>query len=249
MTLFRSALYQTGMMLITLVFFIIALLILPLPRLQRSRIMAYYARCCLWWLERTCKLRFRVEGAEHIPTTPSIILCKHQSAWETLALQLIFPAQVWVLKRELLWLPLFGWGLASLSPIAIDRSKTKKAMAQMIEQGRDRARSGLWIVIFPEGTRIAAGLRGKYKHGGARLARDLNMPIVPVAHNAGEFWPRNGFAKHAGEITLVIGEPLRPAEAPDAEALTEAVENWIEGEMQRISGVGPCHPKNRAASS
>lgn len=247
MTLLRSALYQTGMVLITFVFFIVALVVLPLPRLQRSRIMAYYARTCLWWLERTCGLRFRVEGAEHIPTTPSIILCKHQSAWETLALQLIFPPQVWVLKRELLWIPLFGWGLASLSPIAINRSKTKQAMAQMIEQGRERAACGLWIVIFPEGTRIPAGQRGKYKHGGARLAHDVGMPVVPVAHNAGEFWPRNGFRKYPGEITLVIGEPLRPAEAPSPEALTEMAENWIEGQMQRISGVGPCHPNNRAA--
>lgn len=248
MTLIRSIVYQLGMSVFTLFFAVVALVILPLPRLTRSRIMSGYARCLIAWLQLTCGLRYRVEGLENIPATPSLIMSKHQSAWETLALQLIFPPQVWVLKRELLWLPFFGWGLASLSPIAIDRSKTKKAMQQVIEQGRDRARCGLWIVIFPEGTRIAAGQRGKYKHGGARLAADVGLPIVPVAHNAGEFWPRNGFCKHAGEITVVIGKPVQPA-GRVPEELTAEIEAWIEGEVERIGGVGPCHPKNRAASN
>lgn len=247
MILFRSMLYQAGMAVLTFFFLIFAILILPFPGLVRSRWMAYYARWCLAWLEITCGLRFKVEGLEKIPKTPSIILCKHQSAWETLALQLIFPPQAWVLKRELLWIPFFGWGLATLSPIAIDRSKKKKAMQQMIEQGRVRAKQGFWMVIFPEGTRIAAGKRGKYKQGGARLASDLNLPIVPVAHNAGEFWPRNGFRKYPGVVTMVIGDPILPADhAP--EALTEQVEHWIEAQVDAISGVGPCHPKNRGTS-
>lgn len=248
MILIRSLIYQLGMSLLTIVFGIVALVVLPLPSLQRSRIMAWYAKSCVWLLRLSCGLSFRVIGAENIPSTPSIILCKHQSAWETLALQLVFPAQVWVLKRELLWLPVFGWGLASLSPIAIDRSKTKKAMQQMMEQGRQRIAAGLWIVIFPEGTRIPAGQRGKYKQGGARLAIDIGTPIVPVAHNGGEFWPRNGFRKYPGEVTMVIGQPLIP-QGQTSEALTQQVEDWIETQMDSISGVGPCHPKNSATSN
>lgn len=245
MILFRSMLYQAGMAVLTFFFLIFAILILPFPGLVRSRWMANYARWCLAWLEITCGLRFKVEGLEKIPGTPSVILCKHQSAWETLALQLIFPPQAWVLKRELLWIPFFGWGLATLSPIAIDRSQKKKAMQQMIDQGRVRAKQGFWMVIFPEGTRIAAGKRGKYKQGGARLASDLNLPIVPVAHNAGEFWPRNGFRKYPGVVTMVIGDPILPAEQ-SSEVLTQQVEDWIEARVDEISGVGPCHPKNLA---
>lgn len=249
MTLLRSVLYQLGMSVLTLVFALLAWMVWPLPPLLRFRIVAYYAKSCMAWLRLTCGLRYRVQmPAGGLPQGPVVVMCKHQSAWETLALQLILPPHSWVLKRELLWLPFFGWGLATLSPIAIDRSRTKKAMQQVIEQGRARVSQGFWIVMFPEGTRIAAGKRGQYKQGGARLALDLNLPILPIAHNAGEFWPRNGFKKYAGEVTVVIGDTIDPAgRTPDE--LTRQVEDWIEGQMDIISGVGPCHPNRRAASS
>ena len=164
----RSSLFAAFQIVITPVFAVIALLTFPLPPLTRYRIISKWTRCVMWAARIICGIRYRVIGAEHIPREPCIILAKHQSAWETLAFQLIFPPQVWVLKRELLRVPFFGWGLAMLSPIAIDRSSRREALQQLIEQGRQRLDAGFCIVIFPEGTRIPPGQRGKYRPGGAR---------------------------------------------------------------------------------
>ncbi len=188
----------------------------------------------LFLLRVICGIRYRVLGAEHIPETPSIVLSKHQSAWETLAFQKIFPPQVWVLKKELLRIPFFGWGLAMTSPIAIDRSSGKAALEQVVEQGRDRLKQGFWVVIFPEGTRIAPGKKGKYRIGGAWLATHVDVPVVPVAHNAGEFWGRNSFIKRPGTITVSIGAPIDPG-GMDPGDLNVKVEAWIEAEVKRIS--------------
>jgi 1-acyl-sn-glycerol-3-phosphate acyltransferase len=226
----RSVLYFTGLLPLTALFCALALLVLPLPPMLRYRIVTCWTRLALYWLRLTCGVRWVVEGLEHVPDTPVVVACKHQSAWETMALQLIFPPQVWVLKRELLWLPLFGWGLATLSPIAINRSNRAEASRQLLVQGRDRIAKGFWIVVFPEGTRIPAGRRGKYKMGGARLAHDLHVPLLPVAHNAGLLWPRNSFVKQPGTITVRIGPPLAPDSA-DAAGLMLAAETWIESAM------------------
>lgn len=235
----RSCLYWLGLAVITPLFFTLGLLAFPLPAMQRHRVITLWTPVMMWWLRLTCGLRYKVIGAENIPTTPSIIACKHQSGWETMALQLIFPQQVWVLKRELLWIPFFGWGLAMTSPIAIDRGDRVRAAQRLIDQGRERLKTGFWIVIFPEGTRIPPGQRGKYKQGAARLARDLETPLVPVALNAGEFWPRNSFRKYPGEITVVVGKPIVPAgQTPDQ--MTKELETWIEARQSEISGVGPC---------
>lgn len=188
----------------------------------------------LFLLRNVCGIRYQIIGAENIPKTPSIVLSKHQSAWETLAFQKIFPPQVWVLKKELLRIPFFGWGLAMTSPIAIDRSAKKKALEQIVEQGKDRLKQGFWIVIFPEGTRIPPGQRGKYRIGGAWLATHTNTLVVPVAHNAGELWGRNSFIKYPGTITVSIGEPIDPTGMEPGE-LNAQVEAWIEFEMLRIS--------------
>lgn len=184
-------------------------------------------------VEHILGIRPRVIGQENMPLEPCVILAKHQSAWETLAFQLIFPPQVWVLKKELLRVPFFGWGLAMLSPIAIDRSSRREALQQLIEQGRQRLQSGFSIVIFPEGTRIAPGRRGKYRPGGARLAVQTGTPVLPVAHNAGLRWGRNAFLKHPGLVTVSIGAPINP-EGLDAESLITRVEQWIEDEMPRL---------------
>jgi len=178
-------------------------------------------------------LRYQVVGAKNIPKTPSIVLSKHQSAWETLAFQEIFPPQVWVLKKELLMIPFFGWGLAMTSPIAIDRKSGKKALEQIVEQGIDRLQQGFWVVVFPEGTRIAPGSRGKYRVGGAWLATHTGYNVVPVAHNAGEFWGRNSFVKKPGTITVSIGRPIDPT-GMEANDLNAQVEHWIETEVRRI---------------
>lgn len=232
----RAAAFYAGQALCTLVFCLLSLLVAPLPFQARYAVVSRWAHICLWWLERTCGLDFRVTGQERIPPGPAIVLCKHQSAWETLALQRIFPPQVWVLKRELLWIPLFGWGLATLRPIAIDRKAGRVAMQQVVEQGRERLASGCWVVIFPEGTRVAPGARRRYGIGGGLLAERTGAPVVPVAHNAGLFWPRKGFRKRPGTIDVVIG-PTIEARGKTAQQITAEAQTWIEAESDRLLAV------------
>jgi 1-acyl-sn-glycerol-3-phosphate acyltransferase len=208
-------------------------LLLPTRKRYAVALLGQWNRIILAWLATTCGLRYRVLGQENIPPGPAVILAKHQSAWETIAFQQIFPRQTWVLKRELLWIPIFGWGLAAHQPVAIDRRAGKKALRQVIDQGTARLREGLWMVIFPEGTRVAPGERGRYAAGGAMLAHHAGVPVVPVAHNAGEFWPKQGFLKHPGTVTVSIGPTLDPAGVKPAE-LNRQVEEWIESEMTRI---------------
>jgi 1-acyl-sn-glycerol-3-phosphate acyltransferase len=235
MLFLRSLLFTLGMWVSTVVIATLAMFTAPLPFTARFRFIAQYARFNVWWLEKTCNIRYEVSGREHIPAANGIVLCKHQSAWETLALQLIFPAQVMLLKRELLWIPFFGWALALLEPIAIDRSAGRKAMKQLIEQGKKKLAAGRWVIIYPEGTRTAPGSRGKYAPGGALLAQYSGYPVVPVAHNAGEFWPRRSFLKRPGTIRLVIGPVIDPR-GLKAQAINQQAEDWIEGVMAEISG-------------
>ncbi len=148
-------------------------------------------------------------------------------------IQLLFPPQVWILKRELLWIPIYGWGLATMRPIAIDRDAGVRSLKQIVRQGTERLKAGLWVVVFPEGTRIAAGEREKYHPGGGMLAERSGYPIVPVAHNAGYLWPRNSFLKWPGEITMVIGKPIEPA-GKKAHAITLEVAQWIESTVARL---------------
>jgi 1-acyl-sn-glycerol-3-phosphate acyltransferase len=233
LTALRSTVFAAILILITPVFAAIALLTFPLPPLTRYRIITAWTHCIIWSARAVCGIRYRVIGAENIPREPCVILSKHQSAWETLAFQLIFPPQVWVLKKELLRVPFFGWGLSMLSPIAIDRSLRREALQQLIEQGRQRLDAGFSIVIFPEGTRIPPGSRGKYRPGGARLAVQTGTAVLPVAHNAGRCWGRNAFLKRPGLVTVSIGAPISP-EGIDAETLSVRVEQWIENEMLHL---------------
>jgi 1-acyl-sn-glycerol-3-phosphate acyltransferase len=193
-----------------------------------------WARCSLWMLKRLCGLTFTVEGSGRIPAGNHIVMSKHTSAWETIALFVIFPPQVWVLKRELLWIPLMGWGLKLLRPIAIDRGAGHRAVNRVIEQGQSRLAEGLWIIIFPEGTRVAMGETRKYGLSGALLAAASGRLAVPVAHNAGEFWPRRGVLKKSGTVRVVIGEPIQAA-GKDPRELNAEIRAAIEGSMSRIT--------------
>lgn len=197
-----------------------------------------WARCSLWMLECLCHLSFTVEGRERIPAGNHIIMSKHTSAWETIALFVIFPPQVWVLKRELLWIPLMGWGLKLLRPIAIDRSAGHRAVNQVIEQGQARLADGLWVIIFPEGTRVAVGQTRKYGLSGALLAAAAGRFAVPVSHNAGDFWPRRGILKKPGVIRVVIGEPIAAA-GKDPRDLNDEIKAAIEGGVSRIASRAP----------
>jgi 1-acyl-sn-glycerol-3-phosphate acyltransferase len=226
----RSLLFYLGMWVATLVVVAFVPLVLPLKPHLRYRYLAHWGRFILWWLQVTCGITYRVEGRENIPDTASVVLAKHQSTWETIAFQSIFPAQTWVLKRELLRVPFFGWGLAAAWPIAIDRKAGREALKQVIEQGTERLRSGFWVIVFPEGTRVAPGVHGRYATGGAGLARAAGVPAVPVAHNAGEHWRRDSFIKVPGEIQVRIGPAIDTA-GKSAAAITHEAEAWIETAM------------------
>jgi 1-acyl-sn-glycerol-3-phosphate acyltransferase len=211
----------------------LALFIFYLKPHTRYRIISGLAYSMMWLLRVICGIRMEVRGQENIPQEACIVLCKHQSAWETFALQTVFPPQVWVLKRELLLLPFFGWGLALTSPIAINRSKGKEAIKQLLQQGKQRLDDKFCVVIFPEGTRMPYGVRGKYKIGGAMLGASTGALVVPVAHNAGRHWGRNAFLKYPGTITMSIGKPIDP-KGLKPEEINRQVEEWIEAEMERI---------------
>ena len=233
MMLLRSLIFLLLQFIITPAFAILALMTFPLSRLTRYRFISLWAKMMLPILRVVCGIRHEVQGIENLPEQPCIVLCKHQSAWETLALQKIFPPQVWVLKRELLMIPFFGWALALTSPIAIKRRDGTGAMKQLLEQGKERLAQGFCVVIFPEGTRIPFGKRGKYKIGGALLAANTGVPVIPVAHNAGRLWGRHAFSKHPGLITMSIGTPIE-TKGLKAEEINARVESWIENEIQQL---------------
>jgi 1-acyl-sn-glycerol-3-phosphate acyltransferase len=235
MRFFLSLLFSTGMILSTIVAALLLMLGAFLPFTVRARIARGYAAFVVASLKILCGTKYQVTGQENIPDRAAIIFCKHQSTWETYALQLLFPPQVWVLKRELMWLPFFGWGLALLKPISIDRGSGRKAVKQIIEQGKQRLAEGIWVTIFPEGTRVAPGQHKRWGLGGAILAEHSEAPIVPVAHNAGEFWGRRVFIKKPGTIQVIIGPPIE-AKGRKAAEINQEVEAWMDSAMERISG-------------
>ena len=218
---------------LTVIYGTLAPFLVVFPLKWRYSFMSNYARKNLWLLKIICGVEYQVTGQENIPKQASIIFCKHQSTWETLALQAVFPAQVWVLKRELLRVPFFGWGLAALKPIAIDRSASTKAVNQIADQGKDRLGEGFWVVIFPEGTRMAAGETGRYGIGGGILASRAKVPLVPVAHNAGSFWPRRQFIKQPGVVQMEIGPAIYP-EDKSPKAVVNEGRDWIESRMPEL---------------
>ncbi len=236
MLMIRSSFFSIVMVVSAMLFAPVALLTFPFEFKTRFRVISQWARFNIWWLGVTCNLRYEVEGREHLPDETCIVFAKHQSAWETLALQQICPPQTWVLKRELLRIPLFGWGLAMLEPVAIDRAAGRKALQQLITQGKERLESGHWIIIFPEGTRMPPGQRRRFGFGGAKLAEKSGHKVVPIAHNAGEFWRRRGFVKYPGVIKVKIG-PAIETEGRKAAEINEEAERWIADAMTEISGV------------
>ncbi len=218
----------------TLVSAVLVVFMFPLSLSARQAFVNGYVHFILWWLRVTCRLDHRIRGLEHIPPEACIVFSKHQSTWETFALQIIFPPQIWVAKRELLWIPFFGWALALMKPVALNRGSGRAAVEQLTRQGKARLAEGLWVILFPEGTRVAPGKRGRYKIGGAVLAEQSGYPIIPVAHNAGEYWPRRSFIKRPGTIEVRIGPAIDPVGKSAQEILREASE-WIESTMAEIT--------------
>jgi len=238
MILLRSSLYFVYLVLTTVVIAGIGSLIgWAVPEDKLPLIDSLWSRVNLWGLSKICGLNYRLIGAENIPQEGCIVFAKHQSAWETIALVSLIPGRKsWVLKRELLFVPIFGWIMWYYKPIAINRKSGRKAIDQIIEQGTERLDSGCKIIVFPEGTRVAPGTRKRYGIGGALLAQKTQSPVLPIAHNAGVFWRRRGLRKYPGTIDVVIG-PLIPTQGLEASEINARAEAWIEDTVARLPGV------------
>lgn len=231
----RSTVFQLFLMAVTALIGPLMLFMLPFPFLRRYQLAQVWVEIMMWATEHICGIDYVISGAENIPKDVNgIVLSKHQSSWETIALQKIFPPQVYLLKKSLLWLPIWGWAMATLKPIAIDRSNQKEALRILLKEGAQHLKNGLWIIVFPEGTRVAPGATKKFNAGGCMLANRSGYPVVPVAHNAGEFWPRYSFFKYPGTVQVRIGPPMYCGDRKPTE-LNKEVEAWINQAMDEIA--------------
>lgn len=232
----RSILFYVGYALGVLVFGIIALLVAPvIPAEKRYYILTRFNFLVIYWARLTCGIRFEIEGQENMPERPMIVLCNHESAWETYMLGILFSPQSPVLKKELMAIPVFGWVLKYVEPIAIDRGKPATALKQMIIQGKEKLGAGRWVVIYPQGTRVRPGQEAKFNKGGAMLAKQSGYDVLLVAHNAGRCWPAGAVSKRPGVITVRIGPCLKAGELSRDEIHDQA-EQWIRAQLQSWSG-------------
>ena len=241
MQILRSLIFLAGQVGSAVLFTPVALACLALPSLPRARVIAGWARFNIWTLRRVCGITCEVSGVENLPQRPAVIISNHQSAWETLFFQLVFPPQSYILKVQLLWIPVFGWGLAANRPVAINRARKVRALEQLLTRGAARLAEGRWLVIFPEGTRRRPGAPGRFQAGGALVAAKTGAPIVPVAHNAGLFWPKQAFLKKPGVIRMRIGRPIPTdgtgdgdGESQNARELNARVEKWIHDALRAL---------------
>ena len=228
---FRSTVFNIVMILSAIIYAVISILFIPFSYRHRYFLITRWNAFILWFLRLSCGLSYRVEGREHIKNGPYIIMSKHQSSWETILYPVIFPHITYVLKRELIWLPFFGWGLAQTEPIAIDRGAGHRAITQIVEKGIDRLKKGRWIVIFPEGTRVAPGKIGRYGIGGAILAERSGYPVLPIAIDSGRYWGRRSYVKTPGVMRVKIG-PEISTQGKTAEQIREEVKTWIEAQLK-----------------
>jgi 1-acyl-sn-glycerol-3-phosphate acyltransferase len=233
----RSLLFTGYMFLSTIPYSLVLLGVGLFSYPAAYRVACAWVASVVWCAEKLCGLSYRVEGREHLPERASVVLLKHSSAYETLVEFLIFPRQSWVLKRELIWAPFLGWALARLRPIAINRKAARTAVEQIIRQGSDRLREGIWVMIFPEGTRMPVGQTRRYGVSGAALAAANSLPVIPVAHNAGAYWPRRGLRKRPGTVIFSIGPPI-PTAGRDLREVNRAAQAWIESAVAAMPGTG-----------
>jgi 1-acyl-sn-glycerol-3-phosphate acyltransferase len=234
MAVFRSLLFLLILLVVTPPYTLCVLFFWPLPHHVRRQSVVPWVSFTIWLVKHVLGIPYRLLGAENIPARPCVVLCKHQSAWETLMLQEVFKDTVFVWRKEIKYLPFFGWALAVTPMIETDRSASKSALKRLVDQGRDRLANGYTVIIFPEGTRSQPGSKNRYKGGGALLAVQTGTPVVPVALNSGEFWGRNALFKTSGTVTVSVGPAIDPTGLTANEVLSRA-ETWIEAEMTRIS--------------
>jgi 1-acyl-sn-glycerol-3-phosphate acyltransferase len=231
----RIVLFYTLLGLTAFVWCLISLVVAPFMsfRMRYRFINQAWCRCAIWLGRTIVGLDYQISGAENVPARPCVILAKHQSTWETFFLSAYFEPLSQVLKRELLRVPFFGWAFMLLKPIAIDRDNPKAALRQVAKQGQERLDQGAWVLIFPEGTRMPVGQAGKFSRSGAALAVNAGLPILPIAHNAGMYWPKTGWGKRPGTIKVVIGAPMHAeGEGPRAIAdLNQRAEDWVNAQV------------------
>lgn len=231
----RSLIFTTFLFLTAAIAGATALLTFWAPRSWHWFLTDGWCRLSVWAGDFFCGMKVEVEGRENIPDEASVIMIKHTTALETYWHVTEFPRTAWVVKRELMWLPLFGWTIwLLLDTIGIDRSSGGRAVKQVIEKGTEKLEQGIWVTVFPEGTRMPPGQTRKYGISGAALAHAAGVRIVPVAHNAGDYWLRRGFTKRPGTVRFVIGPPIDASTQPPKET-NLLVQGWIEGKMHEIS--------------
>ena len=230
----RATLFWTGYAIVTIGYGLLTPLLFLLPAELAFRVLITWTHINVWWLKVTCGVRYVIKNPENIDRDSAhIVLANHQSTWETMAIPTLIPRFSWVLKKELFKIPFFGWALKLVSPIAIDRSAGRSAIDQIKNIGKKRLDDGIWICMFPEGTRVLPGGKSRYKMGGAILASYSGYPIIPIAHNAGESWPRHSYIKKPGIITISVG-PKILTKGRDAGDIMKDVEDWIETEKQAL---------------
>lgn len=225
----RTIIFYFGEALSTIPFMFISLVALPLPPHMRSATIAGWAHFVTWWLKVTVGLKHEIINPENIPEAPCVFACNHQSTWETITTQTFLPALAWVLKKELLLIPFFGWGLWASRPIAIDRKDKKNALDQVVEQGIEKIAEGRHVLIFPQGTRTPYKQPGRYKKGAAKLAMAANVPVVPIAHNAGKYWSNTSWWLKPGTIKCIIGPEISII-GKSQETITQEIQYWIESQ-------------------
>jgi len=234
---FRSIVFTIGFSLITGVMGFFSPLLALIPKKTAYACLQMWGRINLLWLRLTCGIHGEIRGYENLDlSSPAIVLSNHQSTWETMYLLAKLPRMSWVIKQELLNIPLFGWGMRQSNPIAIDRSAGSSAMEQILENGKQRLDEGNWVCIFPEGTRVHPSKKVRFKAGGAKLAVHSGYPVYPVAHNAGECWPRDGLIKTPGKITVSIGPRIEVAGKTPEQVMKE-VETWVTEERTKLPPV------------
>ncbi|MCK9380033.1 MAG: 1-acyl-sn-glycerol-3-phosphate acyltransferase [Sulfuritalea sp.] len=234
MAVFRSLLFLLILLVVTPPYALGVILCRPLPHHMRRRTVVPWVNFVIWLVKHVLGIPYRLLGADNIPARPVVVLCKHQSAWETFMLQEVFKDTIFVWRKEIKYLPFFGWALASIPMIETDRNASRSSLRRLVEQGRDRLAKGYTVIIFPEGTRARPGSKNRYKIGGAHLAVETGTPVVPVALNSGEFWGRNALFKKCGTVTVSVGPAIDPT-GFTANEVTDLAEAWIEAEMRRIS--------------
>ena len=226
----RSSIFYIGYISSGVLASLIACIVGPFIGLdKRLKLFAIWPRFANWFLNFTCDIQVEVIGRENLPNEPCVIVSNHQGQWETFSMQYLFHPLCTLLKKELLYIPFWGWAMKMLNPIAINRDKPKEAILQTLEEGSNRLKEGMYVLLFPEGTRVKAGRVGNYARSSFELAKRNNVKILPLCHNSGDCWPAHKFIKHPGRIKLIIGEPFF---VEDSKKSANEVKEWVEKKLQ-----------------